>query len=109
MNKYLKAERELALLLGWTALQDANGALVGTPPQGYPECRGQAMVPSWARDNGAAFGLMVNHGIEVRNDFDGYWVMGNGFSYSESFSDHESKEHCLRYAIVQAVIEKLKD
>lgn len=46
----LETNRKLALLLGWTKIVDVGGALLGCPPAGEPECRGQARVPDWTGD-----------------------------------------------------------
>lgn len=42
--------RCLATALGWTNITETGGSLIGTPPPGAPECRGQAKVPDWAGD-----------------------------------------------------------
>lgn len=46
----LETNRKLASLLGWTKIVDVGGALLGCPPAGEPECRGQARVPDWTGD-----------------------------------------------------------
>lgn len=46
----LETNRKLASLLGWTNIVDVGGALLGCPPPGEPECRGQARVPDWTGD-----------------------------------------------------------
>ena len=39
--------KTLALLLGWTNIEEMGGALLATPPNGLPNSRGQALVPDW--------------------------------------------------------------
>lgn len=56
----LDLNRRLATLLGWTNITETGGALLGTPPEGEPQCRGQACVPDWAGDDGEALRLAVN-------------------------------------------------
>lgn len=49
-QRELAANRRLAELLGWSAIVDVGGALLGCPPAGQPACRGQAKVPDWMGD-----------------------------------------------------------
>lgn len=44
----LDLNRRLALALGWTNIVDVGNALLGMPPWGIPQARGQAPVPNWA-------------------------------------------------------------
>lgn len=61
----LEANRKLAGLLGWTNIVEVAGALLGTPPPGEPECRGQAQVPDWVGDWRACGPLQSEHRITV--------------------------------------------
>ncbi len=64
-QEIIDAAKRLAGLLGWTNVAEVNGALVGTPPPGEPECRGQAQVPDWCGDWSAAGPLIAAHGLLV--------------------------------------------
>lgn len=44
----LDLNRRLAAALGWTNIVDVGNALLGMPPWGTPEARGQARLPNWA-------------------------------------------------------------
>lgn len=63
IDKEIAAEHRLAGLLGWTNLFIAGGSLIGTPPSGAPQCRGQAAVPRWTRDWKACGPLLVEHNV----------------------------------------------
>jgi hypothetical protein len=39
--------KELAVLLGWTNIVEADATLLGMPPEGIDSIRGQALVPDW--------------------------------------------------------------
>lgn len=62
----LDAERDLASALGWSNLVNVGHALLGTPPDGGLNSRGQAMVPMWTRDWSACGPLMVQYGVVPR-------------------------------------------
>lgn len=53
----LKLNQQLAENLGWTNIVDVGGTLLGTPPDGAPNSRGQTMIPNWAGDDATAFQL----------------------------------------------------
>jgi hypothetical protein len=55
------ANQKLAALKGWTNLFVAGTALLGCPPNGAPNSRGQAAVPDWCGDWNACGELMVEH------------------------------------------------
>jgi hypothetical protein len=59
----LEANRRLATALGWTNIVAVGGALLGTPPAGQPECRGQAAVPKWSGDWRHCGPLMVKYDV----------------------------------------------
>jgi hypothetical protein len=98
----------LAELLGWTNITELSGALLGTPPAGLPECRGQALIPDWAGDwrdcgpLGSAHRIGVEHGdVTVRA------VLGHGATRVKigPFGDRDAT---ARRAIVSSVIAKLE-
>lgn len=57
--------RRLAELLGWSRVAEVGGALVGTPPAGAAESRGQALVPDWTGDWAAAGPLLTQFDIRL--------------------------------------------
>jgi hypothetical protein len=84
----LEVEIRLAMLLGWTNLYIMGESLIGTPPAGAPQCRGQAIVPRWTRDWAACGPLLVENNV---------WP---------ECSERDSGD-VVMLAAVQAVIEKL--
>jgi hypothetical protein len=107
----IDANRRLAELLGWANIFDVGGALLGTPPAGEPQCRGQAKVPDWAGDWRDCGPLIVKHLTSVR--LGPSWVMievNKTFSASRhlGLGEGEGEDQDLRGAIVEAVIAKLE-
>ena len=43
----LHLNARIAELKGWINIVEAAGALLGTPPNGAPRSRGQALIPNW--------------------------------------------------------------
>ncbi len=113
MNKYIEADKDLAELLGWTEIEVIHSDsldidyLQGIDPAG----RKYQEVWHWTRNNAAAFELMCEYGIDVEHyscfvKATNYWFEGE---YEvEDYDNHESKQAAARFAIVQAVIAKLK-
>jgi len=60
MSADITQNHRLALALGWTNIAAVDGSLLGTPPGGAPNSRGQALIPNWTGDNAAALLLMCN-------------------------------------------------
>lgn len=107
MNKYLEAEKELAIALGYTNFQrwESNGMPVSGHIDGVV-----TPLKQWARD-GAAFDLMVEHNVHLTfaGDFGvSTYIDGDVEGKLFDYTDYQSKQDCVRYAIVQAVIAKLK-
>lgn len=105
-----KANLDLAALLGWTGVFSGGGSLVGTPPNGAPACRGQAMVPDWCGSWDACGPLMVEYGTFPRimisegilaMQSDGY-LLG-----SLVVADFPSVDHAVRTAIVYSVTHRI--
>lgn len=111
MDKYLEAQKRLAELRGWTNIEDAGGALVGTPPDGAHASRGQAMVPQWCSDWNACGPLMVEYGCYPSEEPDALfgvpriWV--DAASYSAPIADHPSRDVAVMHSIVLAVTAKI--
>lgn len=122
MNIYLEAEKELAELLGYldvdtnryTAcnwIKTGGNTLTGEHPNGC----GRVLIARWCSDSAAAFELMVEHGLAVYvdNHEQGCQCVEveeytNHSRILVNFSDHVDKTTTTRYAIVKAVIAKLK-
>lgn len=109
MNKYEQADRELAELLGYTRIDKLdNGQFICF----LPGClHSNAFMPRWTQDDGECFLLMVEYEIPVDNWRGSCWV-GSGddsFFQVEQYNNHKDKATATRYAIVQAVISKLKE
>ena len=102
----------LATLLGWTELCNAGGALLGRPPAGVPESRGQAQVPNWCGDWNACGALMVEQGVcPVLNLLDKdvvYVQRGREPVGHLVVSEWPTRDHAVRAAIVFAVIGRLR-
>jgi len=109
-----EANRRLAELLGWTNIFDVGGALLGTPPDGEPQCRSQAKVPDWTGDWRECGPLLARHLREVS-----VWQSIATASASPTApSDHihavrqhnpnESTDDTVRRVMVDAVIAKLE-
>ena len=107
MDKYLQAEKELAELLGWKDV--GTGVLEGLSGRPPKPTGGKFWhkVPNWTGDNAAAFTLMVEQRLLV--SVDDVEIEANfGGSTFIRIADHPDKEAAVRYAIVQAVIAKLR-
>jgi hypothetical protein len=97
----MECNRTLAGLLGWTEIVELGGALLGMPPVGDPQCRGQAMVPDWHGDWRDCGPLIAMFGIDIW-----CWSQRIGANdVSSMYCDHASPDAALRHAIVQASIE----
>jgi hypothetical protein len=106
----IDANRRLAELLGWTAIFNVGGALLGTPPPGSPACRNQAKVPDWTGDWRDCGPLMVAHARFI--GIHGPWVsvsVIDGWDLSWCRDDGESEDEATRRGIVTAVIMKLQE
>ena len=103
-EKCLALDKELAELLGWAATpyhdrDDPNKPMYKVPGNLVYQ------VPCWTLDDAEAFRLMVEHNIEldILDTFISYFLSGQKY-YVEDFP---SKIAAVRYAIVQATINKL--
>lgn len=113
MTRSEQANFSLATLLGWCNLAlVGGGAILGTPPGGAPNSRGQAMVPDWCGDWAVAGPLMVEHGaypefhcpgadhMYVRHEFSGATFI--------ALRDFASRDAAVRFAVVAIVTESLR-
>ena len=100
----IAANKRLAELLGWSHIAEVGGALVGTPPVGVAECRGQAMVPDWLGDWAAAAPLLALFEIRLMPMSAG--VDAGGFL--EWYRFYQDKDTAVRVALVKAVTHRLQ-
>jgi hypothetical protein len=116
MNIYQEAEKTLAELLGWTdsgykSRETTYVTLYNVPNQ-------MVMKPAvWTRDDAGAFKLIVEHGITVNYNIHPDFVIVRWFigglkknKVIIKLEHHNNDKHlATRYAIVLAVIEKLRE
>jgi hypothetical protein len=100
----IAANKRLAELLGWSLIAEVGGALVGTPPAGAAQSRGQAMVPDWLGDWAAAAPLLAQFEIRLMPMSAG--VDAGGFL--EWYRFYPDKDAAARAAIVKAVTYRLE-
>ncbi len=105
----MNLNKRLAELLGWTSITDVGGALVGTPPAGTPDCRGQAAAPDWRGNDGDSFKLMVEQKISVEQGVDYVCVtVGKITRYCPLIKVCQKRDQATRQMIVEVVIKKLE-
>lgn len=100
----IAANKRLAELLGWSSIVEVGGALVGTPPAGVAESRGQALVPDWLGDWAAAAPLLVQFEIRLMPMSAGVDAAG----FLEWYRFYTDKDAAARAAIVKAVTHRLE-
>jgi hypothetical protein len=106
---YTEANRQLALLQGWTSIVSAGGALLGEPPWIADNSRRQVQVPDWCGrwENGGPLMVKLTCSVIVIGNF----VFPDALRHPEVFerlTDHEDRNAATRYAIVRAAIECLQ-
>ena len=107
-----KANLDLAALLGWTSIFSCGGAMLGTPPPGFPQCRWQSMVPDWCGCWKACGELMAEYAA-----FDGLSLASGVIVSSRKgqaighfvISEFLSPAHAWRMAIVWSVMQFLRN
>lgn len=107
----IAANKRLAELLGWTSLVDVGGSLLGTPPAGAAEIRGQALVPDWAGDWAAAGPLIAEHSLDILHSWGHVGARPDDAAHQRRASVDENadnRDQATRMAIVQSVIAKLE-
>ncbi|TNC78279.1 hypothetical protein FHI69_03010 [Janthinobacterium lividum] len=100
----IAANKRLAELLGWTSITEVGGALVGTPPTGAAESRGQAMVPDWLGDWTAAGPLLAQ--FEIRLTPASTCVDAGGFL--AGYRRYPDRDAAARAAIVMATTHRME-
>ena len=100
----MECNRTLAGLLGWTEIVELGGALLGMPPAGDPQCRGQALVPDWHGDWRDCGPLIAMIGIDIAMWWPHHFEVDGE---DVACSDHASRDAALRHAIVKAAISAL--
>ena len=108
----IAANKRLAELLGWTRIVEVGGALVGTPPAGAAESRGQALVPDWAGDWAALGPRAAEHQVDVLHNWGsvhGRWGAGANCATRVAV-DHiaDDRDAATRMALTLAVAAKLE-
>lgn len=113
LAKQLQAELQLATATGWTNVIDAGNVLIGTPPGGADNSRGQAQVPAWTRDWRACGPLIgaLDLSIDCAADDTGFVVINIGSGLDDyvqvSVADWPGKDEALRYALTIGAHAKL--
>jgi hypothetical protein len=106
-----QANWRLAHLLGWTAIFDAGGSLLGTPVDGALNSRGQALIPDWCNDSAACFSLLQSNSWEL-NIANPALLGGADLicidNIEVTITDHPDQCAALRYALVLAQIARLE-
>ena len=100
----IAANKRLAELLGWSRIAEVGGALVGMPPAGAAESRGQALVPDWMGDWAAAGPLLAQ--FEIRLKPASTFVDASGFL--ARYRCYPDRDAAARAAIVKAVTHRLE-
>lgn len=108
----IAANKRLAELLGWSHIAEVGGALVGTPPAGAAESRGQALVPDWAGDWAAIGPPAAEHQVDMLHNWGsvhGRWGAGANCATRVAV-DHiaDDRDAATRMALTLAVIAKLE-
>lgn len=107
----IAANKRLAELLGWANIVEVGGSLLGTPPAGAAESRGQALVPDWAGAWSAA-GPMIGQ-FKMSVGFTELDAVATARDYEkgaafEAIADHATAGAAARVAIVRAIIRALE-
>lgn len=100
----IEANRRLAELMGWTGIFDAGGALLGTPPDGAPNCRGQAAVPDWIGCWEACGPLIGQFAIAL----DPMVTCISAAGILQRYSGAVQRDWALRRAIILAAIARIE-
>ena len=106
-QKCIDLDKQLGELLGWSEVSIFNSTKeVCGVFNGFYSVRNR-----WTQDDAEAFGLMVEHEIDL--DYNTVGVKATNSDnikeyYDADFLNFDSKSDAVRFAIVQAVINKLK-
>lgn len=111
MDKYAEIECRLAEVLGYKTGcgENTDGAkiLLTVVDGKFIE------LPRWARDNAAAFELMVEHEVMLEYYDDQVYayadIDGIGLNWEVcKYESHPNKQAAVRFAIISAVVDKLE-
>lgn len=109
MDQYIKADLELHALLGCDAIYEPAGGGLWHKN----DCRFTTPLTEFSRDQGACFALAMEHNIAIGHCENwGIYTFVHGAEYEgvhHDIANHPSKLTCGMFAVVQAVIEKLKN
>lgn len=108
-QKCLDADKELAELLWPMQMQDVRDSknnIVGRTGIWHP-VRDDPKRPRWTQDDAAAFKLIVEYDASPLVGSSGVVVANTGGIIW--YKDFPDKISCVRFAIVQSVINKLKE
>lgn len=100
----IAANKRLAELLGWGNLVEVGGSLLGTPPAGAAESRGQALAPDWMGEWSAAGPLLAQ--LEIRLTPASTCVDASGFL--ARYRCYPDRDAAARAAIVMAATHRLE-
>lgn len=99
-----QANRHLAELRGWRNITEAGGTLLGTPPTGAGNSRGQAAVPNWCGDWAQCAPLLAEYRIALAP----MTTCATAGGVLVRHIDHADPDAALRHAIVLAAIVALR-
>ena len=108
----IAANKRLAELLGWSSLVEVGGSLLGMPPAGAAESRGQALVPDWAGDWSVIGPMAAERQVDVLHSWGnvyGRWGAAANCAVRVAV-DHmtDDRDVATRMALTLAVIAKLE-
>lgn len=105
----IAAEKKLAKLLGWTNIQLSSGVLMGSPKE-RPFTL--TFIPQWTREWEACVPLIGEYGLRFQSDeYKVSAYFGNDQECTSAFAFfklHPTKDDAIMFALVQAMIAKLK-
>jgi len=110
MNSYAKINALRAIAGGWTNItpvNDAHGTLLGEPPDGAKNSRGQALVPDYCGDwRHAGLALSAYTGSSVWTDqayaYAKLQDCENTVALRELIADHPTLDTAIKTAIIRA-------
>lgn len=109
-HEMMGTNKRLAVLLGWANLVEVGGALVGRPPDGAENSRGQAAVPNWAGDWAAIGPLAAKHQVDVLHNWGSVHAKWSaaGAARAPVDSEDRNRDAATRLALTRAVADKLE-
>jgi hypothetical protein len=104
----LDLNRRLATLLGWSDIIELGGALLGTPPAGESQCRGQALVPNWVGDWRDCGPLLGRYEISIDQSIFAVEAKRRVGEWAEVMLNGIDRDEGTRRAVVLAMIGRLE-